>query len=591
MGTFFKKIFPYAGMLVVVAVVGYFARQNHNYFEKIIVEQARRQLLDTVRFEASSLNQHVLNLTQELEILSGQEVIQEAFAYGPGKIRNVGFSLLDDSFKDVKTLADSLSMVDARGVVIYGAPSRDNIGKDLSSESDVRRALADRHVQASGIVYPAARVPVLTFVQPVLSQGRFVGLLRAVISLETLQAIVNRNVGGGAYAFLFDQDGRFLSYPDKHYLGQSVATLFADGHLSLDKSGFQTLMDQGLRGEEGSGICQLFPVDSPHEAEAVIVAFSPVYFGSHVWSLVSGIDYDAVSGPVNRNARDNIVFAGLVVLILLLSVAFFYRDQKRKNSELQRLYQEQKKNLQDLSSAQSMLIQSAKMESVGRLAAGVAHEVKNPLAIILMGVKYFRNNIKSKDEHVPVFLDDIEGAVNRADAIVNDLLDFSSITGLEIKSQDIHAIIDKSLLLVKHALKKANVRVIKELGEGLPAVNVDKNKVEQVFVNFFMNAVEAMPDGGELRVRTFREGAGGRVDWVVVRIEDTGMGIPESVLKDLFVPFVTTKRSVGGTGLGLSIVKNIMELHGGKVILENKAEGPGARATLWFKIQQEAGYG
>ena len=99
-----------------------------------------------------------------------------------------------------------------------------------------------------------------------------------------------------------------------------------------------------------------------------------------------------------------------------------------------------------------------------------------------------------------------------------------------------------------------------------------------------MNAIQAMPSGGDLQIRTFRAGSSDKRQMVMVQIEDNGSGMPESILKDLFVPFVTTKRAVGGTGLGLSIVRNIMEMHEGRIALENKTNGRGVRATLWFKI-------
>jgi signal transduction histidine kinase len=200
-----------------------------------------------------------------------------------------------------------------------------------------------------------------------------------------------------------------------------------------------------------------------------------------------------------------------------------------------------------------------------------------------MGVEYLKANFKLQDEDAAGCLDDIENAVVRADTVIKGLLDFSSISKLEVTVQEINSLIDKSLLLVKHVREKNNVRVTRDFGKDIPAVSIDGNRIEQVFVNLFMNAIQAMPSGGELRIRTFRVGSSDKRQGVVVQIEDTGTGMPESVLKDLFVPFTTTKRSAGGTGLGLSIVKNIMEMHGGRITLENKTGGHGVRATLWFK--------
>ena len=569
MDTFFKRVLPYTGMIIAVIIVGYLARQNHNNFEKTIVNQARRQLIESVRVEGRLLNERILNLMQELEILSENAEVQDSFYNHSGKADPV-FLQLEDSYKDVRSLAGSLSMIDGKGAVIYEAPSKENIGKSYSSEADVRQALLDHRLYASGVIKTSSGTLILTYDQPVFRQGKFVGLLRAVVHLETLQSFVARHQGGDTYSFLLDQDGSLLSYPDAHYLGQSLSTVFHDNNLSLKESTFGALMEKFSRGEEGSGEYQLFPLDSPHKAEDVIVAFTPVNFGGKVWSLITAEDYDSIAGPVNKNARDNIVFGGMIGFVLFLSALLLYREQRRKNEELK--------------ATQSLLIQSAKMEVIGKLAAGVAHEVKNPLAVIQMSVDYLKNNVKSQDEDVIASLDDAENAVNRADTIIKGLLDFSASSELEIKIQDIHALIDKSLSLVKHTRERNHVRVTKSFGKDIPEVGIDRNKIEQVFVNLFMNAIQAMPAGGELQVRTFRAGASEARQMVMVQVEDQGAGIPEHILKDLFVPFVTTKREVGGTGLGLSIVRNIIEMHGGKITLENKPNGQGVRATLWFKI-------
>ena len=424
------------------------------------------------------------------------------------------------------------------------------------------------------MVKTALGTPILTYDQPVFRKGKFIGLLRAIIRLETLQAFVRDHEGEDNYSFLLDQEDCLLSYPDSRYLGQNLSTLFHDNDLSLKNNSLEALKEKFSRGESGSGEYQLFALDSPHKAKQVIVAFSPVYFGGNAWSLVTAKYYDLIAAPVNKNAADNIAFAGMILLLVFLSATFLYRDQKRKNEELR--------------STQSLLIQSAKMEVVGKLAAGVAHEVKNPLAIILMSVDYLKNNVKSKDEDVSNCLEDAKRAVDRADMIIKGLLDFSSTSKIENLTQDVHALIEKSLLLVKYAYEKSNVRVIKNFGKDIPDVSVDSNKIEQVFVNLFINAIQAMPSGGELQIRTFRAGSSDKRQMVVVQIEDNGTGMPDNVIKDLFVPFVTTKRAKGGTGLGLSIVKNIMELHGGKITLENKSNGHGVRAMLWFKIPSEA---
>ena len=587
MNIVFKKTLPYIGMIIVMIVVGYFAKQSHDNFEKTMVSQVRRQLFDSVRLESRLLNQRLLDLTREVEMLSRESVVQEVFSDSYSKTTEERFFFLENSCKNIKSLATSLRLLDARGVVIYKAPYKDDLGKDIASEIEGQQKLTGLHVPASRIINTTSGAPVLILDQPIFRQNKFVGQIRAVIRLETLHSRLSREDGGDMYSFLLDQEGYFLSYPDEHYLGKRIKTLFEDNKISLKESRFEAVMERIQKGEEGSGGCQLFSLDSPHKAQEVIVAFSPVFFGEKTWFLITVIDYDAIARPLNKNVKDNIVFAGIVIFVLFLSAFAFYWDQKKENDELQRLYEDQAKNLEKLKSTQSLLIQSGKMEVVGKLAAGVAHEVKNPLAVILLAVGYLKNHITSEDERVPVFLEDIKNAVNRADRIVKGLLDFASISELEKSAQDVHVFIEKSLLLVKSLLVEKHIHVLRDFGDKIPVVSLDGNKIQQVFVNLFMNAVQAMPFSGELFIKTFREGTGDGKHWVVIQIEDSGIGIPEGVVKDLFVPFVTTKRVMGGTGLGLSIVRNIMEMHGGKATLGNKKEGQGVRATLWFKILEE----
>jgi signal transduction histidine kinase len=257
-----------------------------------------------------------------------------------------------------------------------------------------------------------------------------------------------------------------------------------------------------------------------------------------------------------------------------------------------------------LKEARAQLIQAEKMEIVGRLASGIAHEVKNPLAIILQGMEYLARKIPSQQEDLIATFKFMSEAVSRADNIVKGLLDFSGVSLVERQSQEIIPIVEKSLILMKHSFDLNHIEVIRDFKENLPLVNVDKNKIEQVFLNLFENAAQAMAKGGKLKVGIRAEKVSENDEWVGKRkedvfhpgeeiikmeIEDTGTGIPENLLDKVFDPFFTTKRSIGGTGLGLSIVRSIMEMHQGKIKIANKQDGPGASVVIWFKTEPRGG--
>jgi len=290
---------------------------------------------------------------------------------------------------------------------------------------------------------------------------------------------------------------------------------------------------------------------------------------------------------------------GAYILSLLGQSANVERLVAQRTEELHRANEETK-------SAQLQLVQAAKLESVGRLAAGVAHEVKNPLAVILFAIDYLKESVDSKDPNVPTALNDAREAVVRADAVIRALLDFSTGAELTPSVQDVNDVLQKALLLVRHAITKAHILVVEEFEEGLPPAMLDTNKFEQVLVNLFINAIDAMPNGGRLTVRTRQERLKGvgpevgarrtdrfRVDVsvIVVEIEDTGTGIEEGAQARLFDPFFTTKSPGKGTGLGLAVCKSIIALHGGTVGIANKEGGGGARATVVMRSVRPQGEG
>ncbi len=266
------------------------------------------------------------------------------------------------------------------------------------------------------------------------------------------------------------------------------------------------------------------------------------------------------------------------------------------NGQIKRLRQTNQQLLQaheELKNAQMKLIQTAKLESIGRLAAGLAHEVKNPLAVIQLGVDYLTSTTKAEASRDAVeTIKEMADAVQRADTVVKGLLNFYRSEKLALVSMDLNSVIEESLVLVRHEFTKHHISLEKNLAGGLPQIGLDQGKIKQVFINMFMNAVQAMGSDGSLFVKTFRQPADITITGqksageskVVVQIEDTGSGIPEDKLDKLFEPFFTTKPVGSGTGLGLSVSKKIIELHDGTIKIENRTDARGAVVTIIFPI-------
>ncbi|MBU3759670.1 MAG: PAS domain S-box protein [Candidatus Omnitrophica bacterium] len=291
--------------------------------------------------------------------------------------------------------------------------------------------------------------------------------------------------------------------------------------------------------------------------------------------------------PIHEGARQGAVIAVFKSLSDAIQKEEKLKDaiqeQFRNEQRLVEALSELKKLNQQLKETQDQLIQAEKLQSVGRLAAGVAHEVKNPLAIIMQGAEYLKHSLARENEGIEGVIEDVLDAVRRADGVIQGLLDFSSPADAEMAEGDLAEVIDEALRLVKHVTMAHKVRVVKKIPQDLKPVFFDRNRIQHVFVNLFSNALYAMKEGGELTVcaRSEAEDLQSK-PCICAEILDTGSGIDPELLDKIFDPFVTTRRGRGGTGLGLSVVKGIMDLHSGHIKIENREDCKGTKVTLRF---------
>ncbi len=291
-------------------------------------------------------------------------------------------------------------------------------------------------------------------------------------------------------------------------------------------------------------------------------------------------------------------------------------ETARSHDQTEQLLQDQIKLNKRLEEAQNQLLQSEKMASIGQLAAGVAHEINNPVGYInsnLSTLASYINSIskmlqlyadtadpvlKQTPEHykkikdhkndidLEFIMEDLQSliaesmeGVTRVKKIVQDLKDFSHVDESEFNWADIHGGIDSTLNIAHNEIKyKANV--IKEYGD-IPEVECIASQINQVFMNILVNAAHAIEDQGTITIKT------GRGDddniWIIIR--DTGSGIPEKNLKRIFDPFFTSKPVGHGTGLGLSLSYSIIEKHKGRIEVDSTL-GQGTEFTIWLPIQQ-----
>lgn len=240
-----------------------------------------------------------------------------------------------------------------------------------------------------------------------------------------------------------------------------------------------------------------------------------------------------------------------------------------KRSE--KLEQRVRERTQELERTQKELIHKEKLAAVGQMASSVGHELRNPLGVIGNSAYYLNMKLKDADEKVKKHLGILQREVEQSNRIITDLLDFSRTASLSLERFQLNSIIRSSLDSISIP---DNLTVEKRLNEELPKILIDPVQIEQVFRRILINAVEAMPTGGKLEIRT---GVAGNFAEIIFK--DTGEGIDKEILQDIFDPLYTTKMK--RIGLGLTIAKSIVDMHKGRVEVKSK---PGKGSTFTVKL-------
>jgi two-component system, NtrC family, sensor kinase len=240
----------------------------------------------------------------------------------------------------------------------------------------------------------------------------------------------------------------------------------------------------------------------------------------------------------------------------------------------------------ELSGAQEEMLRVERMASIGKLAAVVAHEINNPLAGILTYAKLLKKRLSKEPqpnaENLSM-LELMESESRRCGEIVKNLMTFARPTSVNMEPSELNAIIDRCVRLVQHQLALKSVELHLDLFKDLPPVRCDPGQIEQVILALMMNAIDAMPNGGNLSVSSR---IGPNSQHVQIEVRDDGVGMPREVLAKMFEPFFTTKEHGRGLGLGLAISRNIVDRHGGRIEVSSE---PGHGTIFTITLSQQFG--
>jgi len=272
----------------------------------------------------------------------------------------------------------------------------------------------------------------------------------------------------------------------------------------------------------------------------------------------------------------------------ILSSVMFSAGQYQKLEAIVDQLRAAREELQERNIAQRMaesrLVQAAKLAAVGEMAAGIAHELNNPLTTVSGFTELALEELPDGSE-IKNDLELVLREAQRARSVVRRLLDFARQSESARVRSDVNEIISDVLTLVNHLLRTSGIQLVTDLCGDLPWISVDRNQIKQVILNLIHNALHAMPTGGELLIKTERRNRDQR-SWLTVSLKDSGTGIAPENLERVFEPFFTTRSRDGGTGLGLSVTYGIVTDHGGLIEVESKV-GKGSLFTVWLPVEVE----
>lgn len=366
-------------------------------------------------------------------------------------------------------------------------------------------------------------------------------------------------------------------------LGLGVVQI-AEGHLGWAESRRKSALAIVAK----LALCYLFVVATGGiESSYYLILFLPIVSGASTFGLtgtlltttaagglyLSTLLYVLDSYYVPPDGQRELVVRILFFFLMAILVNRLATENRMKTERLSRAYE-------DLSKAEAEVRRSERLAALGQLSAGLAHEIRNPLGVISASAEVLAKQVSPENEVAREMAGFIGAEVNRTNALVTRFLDFARPLKPQLERNDLNAVVRRTVKQLEDGVgpEEPPLRVETELDD-LPPFAFDKTLVESTVLNLLVNAKEAMPAGGDVRVETRRNG-----ESALLTVTDSGSGIPADKLEDVFNPFYTTKPT--GVGLGLAMVSKFIDSHGGKISVESPP-GKGAKFRVELPLTQE----
>jgi signal transduction histidine kinase len=584
-----------------VAIVGYL---SYHASVEWVTHLSRDQQMTQAKTSADRINSIFKSCRMDLETVTRLPAIED---YYYNIVYHLKAEAEDSRKKIIKLFRDFIArspyyyqirFLDENGIEIVRVCA-DGQEKQLSVQGPQAffqdmRLMGEERLHISEITCsPSHQGFVVYFAKPFINiWGEFAGAV--VIDLDynkVIDVVKAIRVGEQGYAFLVDQLGRTIAHPQfkpyEYGLSKYPAPRLREFVINMmaGETGWKAYYYLGEKAAAYAPIPAMdwslavaIPIEEfKKEAQAIRVKVVQVVVATLLLAVVVVIvlSYNLLR-PVRRlvAATERIASGDLSQEIAIKS-----------GDELGALTRSFNRMVRNLKEIQSELVRSEKLISLGRLSAGVAHEIRNPLNAMKGAIVYLQRR-KSHDTLIQEYTQLILEEIDRLNQFVTEFLYFARQSSPNLTPANLNELIWNTLNLFEEKFREKGINVVKHLDPSLPSLMIDPNQMEQVIVNLFINACDAMAEGGVLELSTEikRDGQGADSSFrALVKVEDDGAGIPHEHLQNIFDPFFSTKET--GTGLGLPISLGIVESHGGKLKVQSQ-ESKGTKVIIELPVME-----
>ncbi|SHJ11579.1 Signal transduction histidine kinase [Dethiosulfatibacter aminovorans DSM 17477] len=591
-----RIVFAIAG----AAIIGIFAFMLYGSFaesREINTENEKENLLNQLYYVSEAINYYFYDMRNDLELLSSTIFEDE---------ENAVVSLRNFSFRQQVTVK-SVTLMDNFNDVLY---DEYNTSSELFNEEIYDKIMRDGKKYMRNIIIPAETATkidiylvndneyVISFGVKSVPQDGKQRILIITVSLNDIydRVISPQQIPVESHPTLKDQYGDILLHSNPDFIGMNSIRDNVDTHVELEGSEFQKVLRDQLTAKSDARVyTSVYEEDGKIIERKMISAYMPVYFLDDYWIISMTFDIDDDFNQIMAINNRIMLFAFLLTMafaMLLSAIYYLARNKLRLESEANQL-RRFNSALEELHNKEALLTRNTKYRTMGYMTMGIVHELNNLLTPVIGLTDLLKEEIEDEGQAV-VTLEEIN-VINESAVHSQELIQQVLLVGRQDKTYsafrdvDLKDALEKSIKVVGVSFSK-KITIIKKI-EDLPMfVYGNRSQLVQVFVNIAINGIHAMDEGGILKVSLRQvEGVKDRPDTrmkdrcIEVKIKDNGCGIEEKDLKNIFLPFYTTKTEGDGTGLGLSVVADIIKNHKGEIYVDSKV-GEGTSFYVYLPL-------